>query len=770
MLRSGHLKGWLLGSVSLCLGVAAAPAFAQSAAAGDSNSTPATTKPSGVESIVVTARRKPEVLFNVPAPVTVVSRKTLEEFDVTDVKSIINLVPNAVVPKDPDNYALYITIRGIQQVDVNAPPNFGVYRNGIYAGGYRPDPGPLIDLDRVELVAGPQAGLYGRDAVGGTLNFVYATPASTYGGYLTGSYGRYDHSELQGAINIPLTDNFAVRATGWYENQNEGELYNATLNQYVDKNSHEGARLSAKWTPVDDLSVVWMAEYSQNSGPSIETYAPNGVRNLLEHSPSETSGLIYRNTPNISDNHQTYLSQDVNYKTTIGTFELLSSYSQYHLNDTEDADQTALDPSTGPAASTVLNRNESTRNIYNELDWYSPENKPITVTAGLSYFDQVFGLAKLYTTTMDLNQFSGANGSLICSALLANPSCPGIPGGAFPALGLQTAQFGAPNGGSNIETHSFSAFAELTYHFNKQLSITGTLRYTDDIEAINFHQSALSPSTPGAQYIIDLYANTFPTINLVHSYTYSNVSPGVVLNYKPSDSINVYALYNTGFRAGGFNTVTTTAALIPYGSEQAQNFEAGIKTLWLNDRLGINVDAFLMFQNHLLEYEPDPIAPPQFYFYYLENVGSSKTYGVEASATARITDWWNASLSIGWEKPQLTGGASYGYALAGSNQELTRTWTISATTGFKYPVTDMYAVIGGINWTYESGGYLDITTIPWPSQNRLDATLGVAAGPVSLVAYVNNALNSRPPEFVYGNAATTLVDGETYGLRFSAKF
>jgi iron complex outermembrane receptor protein len=758
----------LLASASVLLGfnvgVASAATAADTAAAAASSESGTT-----VESLVVTARRRSETLFDVPAPVTAVNGDTIRNFNLTDMKSLMERVPNAVLPKSPDNYVTYIYIRGIQQTDVNAQPNFGVYRNGIYSGGERPSFGSLIDVDRLEVLAGPQAGLYGRDAVGGAINVVYATPKDTLGGYLTTEYGRYDHAEIQGAVNVPVAPNFAVRLAGWFQNQDKGEIYNAALNTYVDRYQHDGLRFSAKAEPTNSLSILWIAEYAENRGPATETYAPNGITNILVKSPPESPGIVYRNTPDVNHNNQIYLSQDAKYKSSMGTFEWLLSYSDYHMHDIEDSDKTGLDPSKGLASSSVLRRKEEVRNFYTEALWFSPDDKPLTVTAGVSYFDQSFHFGRSITTTLDLDYLAPISG-LACARYLGDPTCPGVPGGAFPAIGLQSAQFNDPNPNSSIGTRSFSVFGLATYHFTRGLSLTAAVRYTNDREHLDFHQSPSANLTPGSPYIVALYAHTFPAISLVNDYNYDNVSPSVELNYKPAKDINLYALYSTGFRPGGFNTTTTSASLIPYGSESADNLEAGIKTRWLGGRLGINLDGFLMYQHNLLTYQPDPIAPPEFFFYYLNNVGSARTYGIEFSAQAQLTSWWSASADVGWEKAQLTGGASYGATLSGGALEFTRDWTVNIQSNARYPIADGYDVVAGVNYHYETGGFLDITSIPWPEYSDLDATFGLARGGASIVAYVNNAFNDRPPQFVYGNRATTLTQGATYGLRFSFRY
>jgi iron complex outermembrane receptor protein len=743
-----RIRAALLASAALGLVMSAASARAQSAAASTApESKKAADTSASVEAVVVTARRKVETLFDVPAPVTAITGATIRAFDITDMKTFMDLIPNAELPKDPENYNLYINIRGIQETDNNAAPNFGIYRNGIYAGGQRPQVGSLIDVSRVEVDAGPQGGLYGRDAVGGAINVVYNTPQPTPGGYLTAAYGRYNYSEVQGAINMPIDDKLAVRLTGWNFNQTQGELYNATLHQQVDAFLKNGARFSAKYTPSNNLTATWMVEYDNDEGPATEAYGPNGVTNGTIVSPKESPGVIYRDTPDRSHSQQAYVSQDIRYQTGFGVFDWSSSFSHWHLNNIEDEDKTALSPTAGPdVVQDALSRREQTTNVYTELDYFSPEDKPVTVTAGISYFDQIFKFGNDFHISADLDYF-------------------GIP------EGVVSADFLAPTAGSSISTRSTSAFGQAVWKINSQWSLTGGLRYTNDQESLNYLQVSSPDSNPTLAYIFADVVDVFPNLSLSHNYTFTNVSPSAELNYKPNDHVNLYALYGTGFRAGGFNLTTTSVALIPYNSELAQNYEVGAKTQWLDGRLGMNLAVFYMTQTHLLTYNPDPSpAAAALGFYYLSNVGAAGTYGVEYTGTAKLTSWWNAALSVGWLDAKITKGVSYGESEAGQPLENTRTWTFDLRSNVDYPIQNGYRLLSGVNWQIDSGGYLDLTNLPWATEDRLDLTLGVAKDKTKLVVYGNNVLDSRPTDFVYGDGARTLVDGATYGVRVTTEF
>jgi iron complex outermembrane receptor protein len=704
----------------------------------------------GIETVTVTARRQEESLLDAPVTVTALGGEDLRNRGISDIQQIIQFIPNAVVPDDPQHFTTFINIRGIRQVDAQSEPNVGIYRNGIYYGGQRTNFGSLVDLQRMEVLRGPQAGLYGRDAVGGSVNAIYATPTNE-GGYASAKYGNYNRVELQGAYTVPLSDDFSVRAAGWYFNQTGSEYYNSFLHENIDRGHDYGGRLTglADWSA--NANTLLTVEYEDVTGPSQRTYAPNGVPGVLNGvlSAPETPRTIQRDTPNRSAWHQFYASQNTTYDSDVGRFNLIASYRDYHLKGTEDQDQSTVDPAAAFLnLKQVLDRKEGLRDFYAEALWTSPQDQPITWLAGVSYFNETFDFARTFTTSLDLDYI-------------------GIP------LGVRTARGGLPLEGTNFKTNSVSAFAEFTWKATDRVDIIGGFRWTQDRKTLNYAQD-LIPTDPASDPIFAfLFASVLPPFTLVDHPKFTFGAPTFTIRWKKSDDFMLYATYGSGFRAGGFNTTTTQPSLIPYDQETAHNYELGFKSLWADGNVGINADVFLMQQNNMLLAQPDPLSPPAFGFTYLANVGSGTTYGAELEVLAQITDWLSGYANLGLLDPQFDKGFSFGSNLADKMIPYTRKLTFNIGFSLDHPIGDDVALVGTVNYRAERGGYLDTAnTSPYESLDKVDATLGFEFDDksVRVNGYVKNLTNDRVVQFEFGNGAVATNLGRTYGVQVSKKF
>jgi len=723
---------------------------AQAASAADAK------KPEADNTIIVTALRRSQTLINAPVAVTAIEGQALRDAGLFSVHDIMNLVPNAVIQDSPEGFNEYINIRGILIVDVQAEPNFGMYRNGLYSGGARSNLGAQVDVARVEVLRGPQAGLYGRSAVGGAVNIIYATPTKDFGGYVRAKYGSYDHAEMEAAVNLPLNSDAAVRLTAWHYGQTKSELYNTTLSEYIGAFSDRGLRASLNYDLTPKLNVQWMAEYQEYSGPSLKTYAPDGIANAVLRSPKETVDRIQRDTRSDANKTNLYISQKISYQSEIGELAVNLSYRDYGFDAIQDQDQTAIGASTAlvptRTSHTEILRDEGIKDTYLEGLWTSKDDRPLTWIVGASYFDEKFNFARTIDVTRNW------------SAYATN-------------WGVRAIPVGFPKAGTQVQTKSASVFATATYKVDDHWSVDGGLRWTRDRKSLQFRQGVMPTGDLGFDpWAANFYAAIYPVYNLNIDSEFSFTAPSLRLKYKANENLNVYVSYSTGFRPGAFNMSPTTRETIPYGMETAKSYEFGLKLRALDGRLDANFAAFKMEQDDLLVAQDAMLDGASRT--YLGNIGTAKATGLEFESVFRATSWLNAALSVGWLD------AKYGDAVANkgkpgqlilSGKKLpgTREWTANLNLDAKQPITDSIQLIGQASLRYESGGILgDYYVVHnYDTMRRIDLSAGLEInGRSRIVASVKNAANQHISQFWFYNGATNTSEGRTYGLSVTHKF
>lgn len=710
------------------------------------------------ESIVVTARRRSETLFQAPATVTAISGETLRNAGITEAKDIIALVPNAVIQDDSESYNMFINIRGMRVVDVQAEPNFGLFRNGLYAGGHRSNLGAQVDIQRVEVLRGPQGGLYGRNAVGGAVNIVYATPlpGDEFEGYVKGSYGSYDRFEMEGAVTAPISDQIAVRLTGWHFSQTGSEIYNETLDEEVLAETDRGLRASISADLTENLNVTWMAEIQKVEGPTLRTYAPFGITNGGILSPPETHDRIRRDTPSEADMQQSFFSQKITYDTQIGQFALNASYRKYDFDGISDSDQTATPITAGLGVrKTDILRKEGTEDFYVEGIWTSPDDRPFTWIVGVSYFDETFDFARIIQSNRDLR-----------------------PQG----FGLVRYWIGFPAPGTNIKTESVSAFVSANYDVTDKFSVSAGLRWSRDTKRLHFDQHIMlegfqPAGNPGLEaFILGALGGIYPTYLIDREDEFTFTAPSLGVKYEVNDDLNIYASYSTGFRPGAFNLSPTTIDTIPYDQESAANYEIGLKSRWLGGKLNVNLAAFYMTQEDMLLAQVTSLGGVDRT--YLANVGTARTFGLELEAAAQLAPWLDASLSVGWLDAKFDDaianlGKPNQLVLSGRQIPATREWTVNFRLDAQYPIGPNVDLIGSAALRYEHGGMLGDYYINYKygALTKIDLSLGVLInGNARITAYVENALDEHINQFYYYNTATNVSEGRTYGLEITYEF
>lgn len=742
-----NVRSSLLAAAALVAFVDCTPALAQNAKAdGPGASSP--------DTIVVTARRRTEVLTEVPATVSVVDGAMLRDQGISNIREIVGLVPNAVIQDSANGLNTFVNIRGMQLVNTQAEPNVGVYRNGLYAGGHRQSLGAQVDIERVEVLRGPQGGFYGRSSLGGTVDIIATMPKSDLGGYVRASYGSYRRSEFEGAINLPLSDTIAVRLTGWHFNQDRGEMKNETLQEYIGKSTDKGIRgsLNASLTP--EFTIQALAEYQEYDGPSLISFAPSGITgNGLTFQPTkrETFNTVFRDTPSMSSKSNAYLFMKAEYDAGFATFALNGSYREYRFKASYDLDQTDLGPPFNIKA--IASPTDKVEDTYLEALITSSQNGPFTWMLGASYFKEDYA----YDVNTDF--------------VLNVDAVTGLPLG----LGVQSIPVGGPKPGTTIRTDSRSVFATAAYDLSDQLTLSGGLRYNSDRKRLTFLSGIKPIANPTLAFVANAaFSSVFPTYNLNSEKTFNFTSPTITLRYMPTKNLNFYATYGTGFRPGAFNLTPVSADTIPYGEETAKNFEIGFRASLMDGKLAINGALFYMPQDNVLVTQSTPLAQ-SFY----ANVGTSKTKGLELEVLARPTSWLSGGISLGlldarFDKATVNAGRPNAFVLDDKLLPYTRRGSVNAMASIDAPITDSLDFIANGVFRFEWGGVLGDyvgVSMPYPAYNKVDLQAGFQLrNKTRLTVGVKNLLDEHVPQFYFYNGAQTVTPGRTFSVDLSHRF
>jgi iron complex outermembrane receptor protein len=673
---------------------------------------------STVGAVVVTARKRSEKVLNIPIQITEIPGSQLQKLGLHDFEEIAALIPSATVEESGFGIYRNIFIRGVGTPALLEESGVGAYVDGVFTGGIISNPTQYYDLDHVEVLRGPQGGLYGRDATGGAINIVSALPTKTFGASVEGTYASYSRTELTGTVNAPLADGLAVRATGWYTDQTQGQYYNSFLKQYVDANSSSGGRLVADYSPTSQLDFTLIGEVAQNEGPENYYYIPGF---------GETKKTIQRNTPSKLTIDNDRISPQLKYDNEWGTFSLVGGYTKYTLTSSSDQDFT-----TSPVDPQVINRHDHFDSYFTEALWTSPTEKQIHWTLGGNYLSQ--------------------NGSSDLDVFL------------YPALGSPAiGEFKRLNG-QNF--YSYDVFGEVYYDPTPQWEIAANARYTDDHKTLAYTQLATGGLAGIGSYDAD------------ESKNFDNLSAGASVTFKPTSNLTTYAKIQTGFRGGGFNFIASSPQDLAYNPETSLSYEIGAKARFWDGRATVSTDVYDLEQTNVLVAESDP-STNQFDFF--KNVGKGRTYGFEFDGKLQLTSELNVGASLSLMDPKIISGlenAGTGFSvnLAGHQLPYAPKETIGFTFDYRHPIFGGAAtLVADGSLSGRQGTWQDIdNTVPAGNYDILNLRLGVEYKNVSVTIWgkniTNDMYNVSEAYIAYPIEGYEQNQGATYGVTARAHF
>jgi iron complex outermembrane receptor protein len=582
--------------MGLTMPLCAAAIFSAGTAAAQTG-TAAETNEAGpaVEDIVVTAQRRSERLQDVPMAITALSSQQLEASGIKDLENIGGRTPG-VYFKNLNVAQPQIYIRGIGtvQFDNSSEAPVGLFVDEVYIARHSAGLASLYDIDRIEVLRGPQGTLYGRNTIGGAINVITRDPTRDVSGEVEAEFGSYGAFRTRAAVGGPLSETLSARVA-FATNDRKGWTRNTVTGKRSNDENNVAGRLKLLFEPSDGFRLKLSANYARDRGGAFEQEI-KGTQNLgiapsqVELTPdapyvsqSNVDGYQNRRVWGTSIRAEADLSDSV-------SLTAITGYQDHVFDGLRDLD-------VGPIPLIRTKEDEAGDQFSQELRLASTGDTSLKWLVGAYYFTEDSVRTEQWTI-----------------------------GGVFPTPPFSLFAgdyFWTYDGGIT----SYAAFGQMSYEFGDRFEVIAGLRYSRD------RKSGAYLVSSNAALAVPSFVN--PTTGFAASVSdkWNSLDPAITLNFKPSETSLIYASYKTGFKSGGFQHRPSTAlvAVTPFAPEDMKAWEFGAKTEWLDRRLVLNLSSFLYDYKDLQQLDLVPNTTITF----TSNVGSARVRGAELEAIVR---------------------------------------------------------------------------------------------------------------------------------------
>ncbi|QIB64922.1 TonB-dependent receptor [Kineobactrum salinum] len=589
-----HLRVKILGLNALrSLPILAAP-FIAAASHGQEDAGPRM-----LEEIVVTAERRTSSLQDTSMAVSALTGEAMSNRGINDVEALAFAIPNMSFGESVGNARIAIRGIGFDNISVGNEGRVAFHMDGVYVGRPAAALGTLFDIERVEVLRGPQGTLYGRNATGGSINVVTRGPNSDLPGYIRARTGNYDLRELEAATSASLTDEVSGRVAVKVI-ERDGYGTNLVNGRQIDDERSRSIRGKLLITPTAALEVALTADYRRENdhnygyhflGAGSPERVPTGL--LLGGEVADDIRDVAVDTGPDNKRKMSGLAAQVTYSTGWGELVSVSAYRHTRYDTITDLD----------ATSAPLTRYEQKE----ESDQYSQE---LRAQGDLGNSHWLLGA---YYYQEDLYGYSKVP---IDRALVGLPS-------------LYVAGYFA---GGDMETRAGAVFGQVDWNLTDTLSLTLGARYSVEEKRVDedYQFDLLRPYSPGQALI--------PSATNRDKETWKDFGPRAVLTYEPDDNLRVYASVSQGFKSGGFNLGGLQE---PFDSETLTSYELGLKAHWWQHRLLTN---FAIFH---YDYEDLQVSKVQEAVIVIENAAKASLQGIEVEVSAILTDQLQIDFNLG---------------------------------------------------------------------------------------------------------------------------
>lgn len=523
------LKRVILASAGVAaLAAGTAPALAEAPA-----DAPQRAADAGPGEIIVTATRRETRVQATPLAISALDSAALQRNNIGDLTKLPLQVPSLFVGGDDGFGSTSVTIRGIGSlaIGVGADEGVGIYIDGVYQGKPYGNVFEFVDIDRVEVLRGPQGTLYGRNATGGAINIVTKQPGNDFAGQVNAEYTSYQGVKVSGYALIPIVQDKLSLKIAAGSNTRNGWAYDPTRAEHLYDINNKYVSAALRWTPTETTDIV-LSGRAGRSASDVQFKDANDKSLPIKIFPADYPGFETRRYSAVT----LTVTQEFDKASLVS----ISSYERGKSVNAQDSDLT-------PAYDFEFNSTQKSAQLSQELRLVSKNDGRFSWVVGGLYFHEK---ASVYLPF----QISIANFGVLFDA--------------------------------HLRTESYSAFAEGTYKITDKFSATAGARYNYDEK---HWLGCVAQFTTIANASPALCAGNASVPDSRH---WGAVTPRFVLDYQASRDLLVYASATRGFRSGGWNFTDATSYHSGFNPEDIWSYEGGLKSEMLDRRLRFNLAGF----------------------------------------------------------------------------------------------------------------------------------------------------------------------------------
>lgn len=720
-----------------------------------------------LQEIVVTAARREQSLQDVPMAVSALTSQTLSDAGINEFQNIELQVPSLEVEGNTNPFVTSLRIRGMGNL-ANIPnfePAVGLFVDGAYRSRSGVAMGDLLDVERIEVLRGPQSVLYPKNVTAGVVNVITQRPTDEFNVWGGASVGNLDYWQLQGGVSGALADGVRGRLAV-VKSDRDGSFDDIVNGTHSGGFSRTAARGQLEFDLGERANLRLVAGYSDKSGDCCSPDVLPGNASLLWLGrlgrPVDTDPLNRRTAysdPSKFDGNQYDLLAELNYHFDWGVLTSTTSYDHYDVKSQFDAEQSAL------TAALLVDRQESGA-FGQELRLTSQADGPFTWMTGAYFYD---------------NNFTRGSLSADEPMLVLGPDIDPLP---FPGAPGDQSSFQSRN-----DTRHWSLFGQAGWKVTDRTTLSAGLRYIDEKKSIDVRSAMQIAAVPSLAM-----TTTVPTPVVAERST-DGVAWNLSALFDVADGSTLYATVGEGFKAGGYNGdwdatgKQLTVAGREFNDEKVLNVEAGLKGRFWDDRATLNLS---VFHSDFDQFQNASFLGSNF---LVRNAEKVVTQGVELDGRLRPRDWVTFDYALTYldaKYDKFTQGACYfgrtptnatehTCDLSGEALPNAPTWRSNLAVQFEHALaagTGFFRT----EWAYSSDQNVDTALDPRARQaaySLWSARLGWRNERYSVSLWGENLSDetvrtAAGPQTVFGNIdggmQIYLNEPRTYGMTFDVHF